>query len=53
MIERGRDRKDREERVEDILKPRLQELGEILTEYMGLLLRVRRKKRKEKGRGDI
>jgi len=47
MIERGRDKKDREERVEDMLEPRLQELGEILTEYVALLLRVRRKKRKD------
>jgi len=43
-----KNKKDREERVEDLMAPRLEELGEILTEYMGLLLQVRRKRRKVK-----
>jgi len=41
-------KKDREERVEDLMAPRLEELGEVLTEYMGLLLQVGRKRRKVK-----
>ena len=44
----GEIKKDRKERVEDLMAPRLEELGEILTEYMGLLLQVRRKRRKVK-----
>ena len=44
----GEIKKDREERVEDIMAPRLEELGEILTEYVSLLLQVRRKRRKVK-----
>jgi len=41
-------KKDREERVEDLMAPRLEELDEVLTEYMGLLLQVGRKRRKVK-----
>ena len=36
------------ERAEDLMAPRLEELGEILTEYVGLLLQVRRKRKKVK-----
>jgi len=45
-MKEGKNKKDREEGVEDLMAPRLEELGEILTEYMGLLLQVRRKRRK-------
>jgi len=48
-MEERKNKKDREERVEDLMAPRLEELGEVLTEYMGLLLQVRRKRRKVKG----
>ena len=43
-----KNKKDREERVEDLMAPRLEELGEVLTEYMSLLLQVGRKRRKVK-----
>jgi len=43
-----KNKKDRGERVEDLMAPRLEELGEILTEYIGLLLQVRRGRRKVK-----
>ncbi len=36
------------ERAEDLMASRLEELGEILTEYVGLLLQVRRKRKKVK-----
>jgi len=34
--------------LEDLMAPRLEELGEILTEHIGLLLQVRRRRRKVK-----
>ena len=44
----GEIKKYRGERAEDLMTPRLEELGEILTEYVSLLLQVRRKRRKVK-----
>ena len=44
----GEIKKYRGERAEDLMTPRLEELGEILTEYVGLLLQVRRKREKVK-----